>query len=372
MGPNEPNLSPTNVTASDFGSLFSTQLDGQIYAQPLVAAGTLIVATENDKVYGLDPVTGAIRWTDYVGPTWPASAIGCGDLTPNLGVTSTPVYDPASNAVYFTAKVNDGTDAEHPHWYMYAVDPATGAERAGFPVMIAGAPSNDPTTPFDPYTQNQRPGLLLLGGVVYAGFGSECDFGPYRGYVVGVSTSTAKITAMWTTEAGAGNTGAGIWQGGGGLVSDGPNRIILSTGNTADGVSPPAGPGSAPPGTLSQSVVRLQVNPDGSLSAADFFSPSNAPTLDLNDSDLGSGGPVALPASFGTSQYPDLLVEDGKDGRVFLLNRDNLGGRSQGPGGSDAVLGVTGPFKGRGVIPRSGAGTAGTYTWSAMVVLCEH
>ena len=112
--PNEPSLSPTNVTASNFGSLFSTQLDGQIYAQPLVAAGTLIVATENDEVYGLDPATGAIRWTHNVGPARPASAIGCGDLTPNLGVTSTPVYDPASNAVYFTAKVNDGPDAAAP------------------------------------------------------------------------------------------------------------------------------------------------------------------------------------------------------------------------------------------------------------------
>ena len=343
---NEPNLSPANVTASNFGSLFSAQLDGQIYAQPLVAAGTLIVATENDEVYGLDPATGAIRWTDNVGPAWPASAIGCGDLTPNLGITSTPVYDSASNAVYFTAKVNNGPDANHPNWYMHAVDPATGAERAGFPVLIAGAPSNDPSTPFNPYTQQQRPGLLLLGGVIYAAFGSECDFGPYRGYVTGVSTSTAKMTAMWTTEAGAGASGGGIWQSGGGLISDGANRIEFSVSNTSDGISPPAGPGSTPPSTLSESVVRLQVNPDGSLSAADFFSPSNAPTLDLNDTDLGSGGPVALPASFGTSQNPHLLVQQGKDGRVFLLNRDNLGGRSQGPGGTDAVLGVTGPFQG--------------------------
>lgn len=353
---NEPNLSPANVTASNFGSLFSTQLDGQIYAQPLVAAGTLIVATENDKVYGLDPATGAIRWTDNAGPAWPASAIGCGDLTPNIGVTSTPVYDPASNAVYFTSKVNDGPDAQHPHWYMHAVDPGTGAEHAGFPVTIAGAPGNDPATPFDPETQLQRPGLLLLGGVIYAAFGSHCDFGPYRGYVVGVSTSTAKMTAMWTTEAGASNSGGGIWQAGGGLVSDGPNRILLATGN---GISPPAGPGSAPPGTLSESVVRLQVNADGSLSAADFFSPSNAPTMDLNDTDLASGGPMALPASFGTTAYPHLLVQAGKDGRVFLLNRDNLGGRSQGAGGTDAALGVTGPFQGQWGHPAVWGGDGG-------------
>ena len=344
--PNEPNLSPTNVNCEQLRHAILHATGRPDLCAALGGGGHLdrrdgerrgVRAGSGDRGDPLDRQ----RWVGLAGL---GDRLWRPDPEPRRHID--PVYDPASNAVYFTAKVNDGPDAQHPHWYMYAVDPATGAERAGFPVMIAGAPSNDPTTPFDPYTQNQRPGLLLLGGVVYAGFGSECDFGPYRGYVVGVSTSTAKITAMWTTEAGAGNTGAGIWQGGGGLVSDGPNRIILSTGNTADGVSPPAGPGSAPPSTLSQSVVRLQVNPDGSLSAADFFSPSDAPTLDLNDTDLGSGGPAALPASFGTSQYPHLLVEDGKDGRVFLLNRDNLGGRSQGPGGSDAVLGVTGPFEG--------------------------
>ena len=135
---NEPGLSPENVTAGNFGQLFSAQLNGQIYAQPLVAAGTLVVATENDYIYGLDPATGAIRWTVNVGPAEPTSANGCGDLTPNLGITSTPVYDPATNAIYFTAKVNNGPDEQHPHWYMYAVDPASGAMLPGFPVTIAG------------------------------------------------------------------------------------------------------------------------------------------------------------------------------------------------------------------------------------------
>lgn len=352
----EPALSPSAVQSPDFGRLFTAQLDGQVYAQPVVVGNTVVAVTENDRAYGLDSATGAVRWTRDVGPAWPAAAISCGDLTPNIGITSTPVYDPASRAVYFTAKANDGPTTRQPHWYLHGVDPATGVERPGFPVTIAGAPANDPAAPFDPYTAMQRPGLLLLDGVVYAGFGAHCDVGPYRGYVVGVGIATATVTAMWATESGASNSGAGIWQSGGGLVSDGPGRIFAVTGN---GISPPAGPGTTPPATLAQSVVRLQVQADKSLRAADFFSPTNAPTLDLNDTDLGSGGPVALPDSFGTAGHPHLLVQSGKDGRVFLLDRDALGARSQGTGGTDGVVGVTGPFQGQWGHPAVWGGDGG-------------
>ncbi|MDH6114955.1 hypothetical protein P3T36_006466 [Kitasatospora sp. MAP12-15] len=357
----EPGLGQSSVQSSDFGQLFSTQLDGQVYAQPLSINGTLVATTENDKVYGLDPVNGTIKWTRDFGPTWPASAINCGDLAPNVGSTATPVYDPVSNAVYLTTKVNDGPDAQHPHWYMQALDPASGAEKPGFPVTIAGTPGNDPTGAFDPYRQMQRPGLLLLDGVVYAAFGSHCDFGPYRGYVVGVSTTKAALTSMWATEVGSSNQGGGIWMSGGGLVSDGPGRIFLATGN---GINPPPGPGltqpgTPPPGTLSESVVRLQVNSDQSLSTADFFSPANAPTLDQNDTDMASGGPMGLPDSFGTPSHPHLLVQQGKDGRIFLLDRDNLGGRSQGPGGTDAAVGVIGPYQGQWGHPAVWGGDGG-------------
>ncbi|MFF0473756.1 choice-of-anchor D domain-containing protein [Streptomyces sp. NPDC004284] len=341
--PDEPGLAPEQVSGSDFGLRFSAAVDGQVYAQPLVVGRTVVAATENNKVYGIDAATGAIGWTKSLGAPWPASAIGCGDLVPNIGVTSTPVYDPASNAVYLTAKVDDGPDVRHPGWYVHALDPATGAERAGWPVKVAGAPVNDPGRAFNPYTAGQRPGLLLMGGSVYAAFASHCDRGPYVGYVMGVNTSTRKTT-LWATEDASANGMAGVWMSGGGLVSDGPGRILFSTGN---GVSPAPGPGNRPPGQLAESVVRLGVNSDGTMSAQDFFSPSDASVLDLNDTDLGSGGPVALPEpAFGTSRYPRLLVEIGKDGRLFLLNRDDLGGRSQGPGGTDKVLGTFGPYEG--------------------------
>ncbi|WP_433615892.1 choice-of-anchor D domain-containing protein [Dactylosporangium sp. CA-139114] len=342
--PNEAALGPSAVSAADFGQLFATDLNGQIYAQPIVAAGTLIAATENNWVYGLNPQTGAIIWSRSVGPAWPASAIGCGDLVPNIGVTSTPVYDPATSSVFFTAKVNDGPDANHPHFTMHKIDPATGAERAGWPVTIQGSPTNDPANTFNPKTAAQRPGLLLLDGVVYAGFASHCDYGPYVGYVAGVKTATPAMSTLWSTEAGRSTGMGGIWQSGGGLVSDGSGRIFVATGN---GVSPAPGPGTSPPGTLAESVIRLQVNGDGSLSAKDFFSPANNGKLDQDDTDFGSGGPVALPASFGTAAHPRLMVQTGKDGRVFLLDRDNLGGMAQGPGGTDASLvPPAGPYNG--------------------------
>jgi hypothetical protein len=343
----ETALDPASVTSPDFGQQFATQLDGSVYAQPLVIGNMLIVATENDKVYGLDRATGAIQWTRDFGPAWPASTIGCSDLMPNLGVTSTPVFDPASGYVYLVTKVNNGPDAMHPHYYMQAVDPASGTEKAGFPVTIGGHPSNDASATFDPAYQGQRPGLLLLGGVVYAGFGSHCDYGPdFRGYVAGVSTSGAQTT-LWSDETGAGVKGGGIWLGGGGLVSDGPNQIVIATGNGDTGTSPAPGPGNTPPNDLSESVVRLHVNANGTLSPTDFFSPSNAPTMDANDTDLGSGGPMALPDGWGTAAHPNLIVQMGKDGRLFLLDRGNLGGSGQGAGGTDNVLGKLGPYQGQ-------------------------
>ncbi|MFE5031191.1 choice-of-anchor D domain-containing protein [Streptomyces sp. NPDC056683] len=340
----ESSLSPAIVQSSAFGRLFATKLDGQIYAQPLVLGDQVIAVTESNTLYGLDRTTGAIEWSKNYGPAWPASAIGCGDLVPNIGATATPVYDPSTNSLYFTTKVDDGTSTHrHPKWLMHAVDPASGAERSGWPVTIAGSPVNDPSVSFDAYYQQQRPGLLLMDGVVYAGFGAHCDAWPYRGYVVGVSTTAHSITSMWATATGSGTGGAGIWQAGGGLVSDGSGRIFFSTGN---GISPAPGPGKTVQGTLAESVVRLQVGADRSLSTADFFSPSNAATLDLNDQDISSGAPMALPDGFGTGEHPHLLVQQGKDGRVFLLDRDNLGGMGQGAQGGDAAVSVSGPYQG--------------------------
>ncbi len=343
----EPGLTPAQVAMADFGRRFAVPLNGSVLAQPLVAGKNVIVATEKNYLYGIDPAGGAINWTRQTGPAWPTSAISCNDPAPTTGTTSTPVYDKTSDTVYLTSKVADGPDVQHPHWYVHALSASTGAERPGWPVTVQGAPVNSPGVPFDPFHSAQRPGLLLMGGSVYFAFASYCDNGPYVGTVAGVNVSTRSLT-LWSTEAGSSSAEAGVWMSGGGLVSDGPGRILLATGNGAGtGSSPGRGPGSRPPGGLGESVVRLNVNGDGSLSAADFFSPTNNRTMDHNDTDLGSGAPAALPAPvFGTTTHPHLLVEVGKDGRVFLLDRDSLGGQGQGPGGTDNAVSVAGPFEG--------------------------
>ncbi|MFB8172683.1 PQQ-binding-like beta-propeller repeat protein [Kitasatospora purpeofusca] len=342
----EPQLAPTEVDRSDFGVRFSTQLDGQVFAQPLVIGDTVVVATETNHVYGVDARTGKILWHRENGPAWASAAIGCSDPGPNVGTTSTPVYDPATGTVYLTSKVDDGPDDHHPHHYVHALDARTGAERSGWPVTVQGDPVNAPGKPFNAYRSLQRPGLLLLDGRLYFGFGSLCGIGDYIGTVAGLDTRTRRLT-LFSTVAGSDTQRASVWMSGSGLVSDGPGRFFLTTANgQGAGASPAPGPGNRPPGGLGESVIRFAVDADGGFAPADFFSPTNNATLDKKDTDLGSGGPVALPSGFGTAAHPHLLVQVGKDGRIFLLDRDDLGGTGQGPNGTDKVVGLTGPYGG--------------------------
>jgi outer membrane protein assembly factor BamB len=345
--PAEPALGPASVQSASFGKLFSSKLEGAIYAQPLVYEGRLLVTTEKANAYALDPATGAVLWKHPFGKPFKASTIGCSDLKPDLGSTSTPVIDPATGTIYLTTRLQLGKGIGGSRWYLQAISAATGEERAGFPVQISGTPYNTPGVPFNEGFAMQRPGLLLLNGVVYAAFASNCDITPYRGIVVGYSAATGAQTSMWSDESGVGtdeSSEAGIWQSGGGLVSDIPGRIVLASGN---GVSPSPAPSGSPPATLSESVIGLTVGAGGAIAPSQFFAPSDAPTLDQNDEDLGSGGPIALPTeAFGTKAHPHLVVEDGKDGRVFLIDADAMGGYQQGPKGGDAVLQTLGPFDG--------------------------
>ena len=343
--PDEPDLSPTSITSGDFGQLFSTQLDGAVYGQPLLDNGVLVVTTEADWIYGLDPVSGAILWSRNVGTAFnEGSQEGCGDLSLS-GITATPVVDPSTGIVYFTDKQYISGDTGNPQYWLHAVNPATGAEEPDFPVLYQGPADNDPTQSFNAYYQDQRPGLLLLGGVVYAAFGSTCDYGTYEGWVIGVSTS-GQITTRWSDEAGQGQTAqGGIWQSGSGIMSDGPGTMVVVTSN---GATPPApAPGNDPPGAIGQSVVRLDVGSSGQLKPVDFFTPSNAAELSSIDADFGSGGAVELPPqTFSTSKYPEIIAAIGKEGYLYLLNAASLGGYGQGANGGNDDIARIGPVGG--------------------------
>ena len=244
----EPGLTPSVVQSSSFGQLFSTPVSGSVYSQPLVVNGTVIVTTEQAMAYGINATTGAVEWSRSFGSPFEAATIGCSDLEPDLGSTSTPVIDPATGTVYLTTRLETGSGGlANSHWYLQAISSATGQEASGFPVEITGTPYNTPGIPFNDATEEQRPALLLLNGTVYMAFASDCDSDPYRGIVLGVSTSTHAITSMWSDEAGVGtdeNSQAGIWASGAGLVSDEPNRIVLTSGN---GVSPQPAASNNPP-----------------------------------------------------------------------------------------------------------------------------
>ena len=339
---NQPALHPAEVSGPAFQPLFDVALDGSIYAQPLLFPGGLLIATENNHVYVLDPATGATLNDRTLEAPWHAADLGCGDLVPNVGITGTPVIDPASGTAYLTTKgYASGTSGPAAAWFHALALPSL-AEQPGFPVAIQGPADNQADLTFDPTHQLQRTGLVLLGGTVYAGFGSHCGITPYKGWIFGVSTG-GQIEARWASEDRF-NDGAGIWQAGGAPLSDGPNTFIVSTGN---GESPPApSPGNTPPNVLGESWVRLTVQSDNTLLATDFFTPANAATLNAGDADFGSGGPVGLPDALGTASIPHLGIGVGKQGYVFLLDRDNLGGFQQGPGGSDQVVQRIGPIGG--------------------------
>jgi outer membrane protein assembly factor BamB len=323
--PNEPTLTPAALQNGSFGQIFKTSVNGQVYGQPLVIGNTLVVATENDRVYGLNATTGATLWKTSLGT--PYHITTCSNLTPNIGVTSTGVYDPSTNTVYELGLVHETSW----QWHLFGLNVSTGA--ITFKQRITGHPTNDSHLSFSALPQGQRASLLLMNGWVYAAFASHCDHDSYDGYVAGWNVGSPGTTTLWADDIGVANKKGGIWQSGGGLLSDGPGRIFVATGN---GISPPKGSGSNPPGQLAESVIRLQPQSGGSLKAQDFFSPSNAPSLDSSDSDLGAGGPTGAP--FGTSTYPDIMMQAGKGGEIYLLNRDNLGGRSSSDSGALASV----------------------------------
>lgn len=362
---NESILKPSNVNANTFGRLFSVPVDGLVYAQPLYLSNVSIpgkgthnvvfVATEHDSVYALDgdSDTGAdsspLWHISLLSPdhgaasgatTEPSSDVSSTDISPEIGITSTPVIDPNSGTLYV---VGETVENGYPVQRLHALDVTTGAEKPGSPVTIrasasgVGNGSSGGVLNFDPKWENNRAGLLLQNGIVYIGYASHGDNGPWHGWILAYNASTLQQTGAYCMT--PNGIGGGTWMAGTGLaaeVTDYVNhpygRMFFATGNGWYDAWPP-------PYTSNMDYSDDQLSLDltnGALTLADTFTPYNQHQMDGSDMDLGSGGVMLLPDQPGGVQR--LFVQAGKTGTIYLVNRDNMGGYSGYNGTTDNVV----------------------------------
>ena len=340
----ETALTQSTVGSSKFGEVFSTSIDGNVIAQPLVLAGVdipglgthdvLYVATENDSLYAIDAATGHVLWKQHYADASQGYSplsntdVNCSFIAPSIGITGTPVVDRTTDTMYFvTDEKRVAGQSTTFHQFLHAVDVTTGLDRSGSPIDIqASAREIGPRlVTFDPHWQMQRPGLLLRNGVVYIGFGSYCDLhrSTVHGWVLGYSANGLGQVAVFNASSGSTEGLASVWQGGYGLASDAGGNVYFATGNGQfDGNTG---------GHLWGDTV-LKLSP--SLGVLDYFTPFNQATLNSTDDDLGGGGPMLLPPQSGS--IPNLLVEQGKPLTLYLINRDAMGEYT--PGGPDRVV----------------------------------
>lgn len=329
---NESVLSPANVTQSKFGKLFSYPLDGQVFAQPLYVYkvpidgqnhNVIYVATEHDTVYAFDAdnkASSALWSVSFLNSAEGVTPIPSSDLdspiNPEIGVTSTPVIDGNSGTLYVLAATKENGNYVH---RLHALDITSGAEKFGGPVVIqgsvpgSGSGSSNGQITFQTKIQLQRPALLLSKGVIYLAWASYNDHGLYHGWVMAFDASTLHQIAIWN-DTPNGERG-GIWQSGCGLSADSAGNVYVAIGNgTFDAYAGGTNYGD--------SFIKLTLN-GSSLSVTDYFTPFNQQTLSDEDSDLGSSGLVLLPDQAGVN--PHLGISAGKEGKIYLVNRDHLG-----------------------------------------------
>jgi Legume lectin domain/Chitobiase/beta-hexosaminidase C-terminal domain len=379
-------LTPTNVTGSSFGLLFSRFVDGYVYAQPLYISGlemndglvhnVVFVATEHDSVYAFDADSNA---GPNAQPLWqisllssaygaapgattvPSADVDSNDIVPEIGITSTPAINVAGNTMYVIAKTKEGGGYVQ---RLHAINILTGAEQPNSPTVIqatalgTGAGSSGGQIAFSPLWQLNRSALSYYNGIVYAGFGSHGDNGPWHGWLLAFDgTTLAQTGAICLSPSGS---GAGVWASGAGMPIDNggtSGRMFLSTGNGLNTTFPPFNPSV----NLGDSVVEVSLA-SGSLAVTDAFTTFNQATLSAADHDLGSGGVLLLPDQTGSN--PHLLIQAGKEGRIVVLDRDNLGGYL--PGGTSNtnalqdILGAT-----TGIFSTPAYWNGSVYTWGS-------
>jgi hypothetical protein len=330
-------LTPTNVNSSSFGLLRMLTVDGKVDAQPLylsqlsIAGAThdvVFVATENDSVYAFDPQTGATLWHVSLlgsGET-PSDDRGCGQITPEIGVTSTPVIDTGAgpNGAIFVVAMSKDSSSNY-YQRLHALDITTGAELFNGPVVVN--PTYTSTAggqqTFSPGQYAERAAVLLENGTIYTGWTSHCDIQPYSGWVVAYSESTLAQTAVLNIAADS-SGGPSIWMSGSGLAADTAGNIYLLSAN-GDFDTTLNSSGLPQYGDYGNSFVKLSTT-GGGLAVADFFAPFNEVAESAADEDLGSGGVMLLPDvtdSGGVVRH--LMVGAGKDGNLYVINRDSMG-----------------------------------------------
>ncbi len=345
----ETALTPGNVNVKTFGKLFSLSVDSTVYAQPLyvpalkmsdgLVHNVLFVATENDSVYAFDADSNG---GSNAKPIWYASMCGTAhgagagavaipafkytgsyDVSPTIGVTGTPVINPATNTIYLVAQSMEGSVF---HTRLHALNILNGEERPGSPVEVAatvdgnGLGSSNGKITFTTIPENQRTALDYYNGYVYFGFSAHGDIGDWHGWLFAYNATTLRQSAVLNLS--PNDHGAGIWESGAGMPidEDAPGgRMFLATGNGALSHYPPFEAGQ----DLSMSVLDFSLA-NGGLKPTDGFSSFNEVTLNEGDYDQGSGGVLMVPDQQGT--HPHILVQAGKEGRILVLNRDNLGG----------------------------------------------
>jgi hypothetical protein len=337
----ETMLTLKNVNVNTFGKLFVIPTDGLVDAQPLYAPninipgnGThnvLFVASENDTVYGFDADNGTTLWqvTMLLAGEAPSDDRGCGQVTPEIGVTSTPVIDLSAGphgTIYEVAMSKDANSNYHQR--LHALDITTGAEQFGGPVTIAaqypgtGENSQNGYVIFDPKQYKERAGLLLLNHVVYTSWASHCDHPPYTGWIISYNETTlAQQSVLNVTP----NGGEGaIWAAGAGLAADSNSNIYF---DDANGTFDTTLNGSGFPinGDYGNAIMKLSTK-KGKLAVADYFNMYNTVSESDADEDLGSGGAMVIP-NFKDSSHVmhELVVGAGKDSNIYLANRTNMG-----------------------------------------------
>lgn len=328
--PKESILDTTNVKAGTFGKVFMRNVDGAVFAQPLYVGGVngknvVYVATEHNSVYAFDAddlrANAGPMWTKNFGPSLPSADTGCSLLQPEIGITSTPVIDLPSKTMWFTTRNKEAGKVLH---RLHAVDLATGASKPASPVEIkATAPGNGDTAvggiiTFDPLKQLQRPGLLKVGARIYLGFGSQCDIGPYHGWLMAYDATSLQQTAVLITTPNGGE--GSLWNGGVGLNADDAGDIYFPG---ADHYANPNAPGPFNgAGNLGNTLVRVK-DTGSAFAVQSTFTPFDTRTWAPRDLSLGPMGGILIP---GTNFY----VAGDKRGMNFVVNRTNMGGEVAG------------------------------------------